>query len=246
MHKTELETIYYSVLNKSKELFNPSESVFLDTQKKVFTNSLPHIESILKAYDNAELMTEFNKWIDQNNYNISYYEKLRSNSNFPKQWINDRVFFCHVYKSIYSELKKSLKPAEKKKAVKISYVWQNNPDKELPELYRLMTEKYKLIEPETTYEQFEAVFTRQPIESINPIRWKESNRLLAYFLDRVFNGQDWQSIAGNGSLFKNKKGKTITANDLSVAKKNYIDYGEPKGYEMIDKILSSIKKHSEH
>lgn len=140
------------------------------------------------------------------------------------------------------------RPARKlpKQQKKTSYEWQNEPDKELPELYSLMMGKYKLIAPETTYEQFRAIFTRQPIESINPIKWTESNRLLAYFLDSVFNGQNWQSIAGNGGLFLNKKGLKISANDLSVAKKGYIDFGKPKDYEKIDLILKTIKKHSEH
>ena len=130
--------------------------------------------------------------------------------------------------------------------IKTTYKWPGNAEKELPELYSLMMGKYKLIAPETTYEQFRAIFTRQPIESINPIKWTESNRLLAYFLDSVFNGQNWQSIAGNGGLFLNKKGLKISANDLSVAKKGYIDFGKPKDYEKIDLILKTIKKHSEH
>jgi len=125
-----------------------------------------------------------------------------------------------------------------------SYVWQNNPDNELPELHRLMINKYKLIAPETTYEQFKDIFTGQPIdESFEPIRWLNSNRLLAYFLDSVFSSQDWQSIAGNGKLFKNSNNKVITANDLSVAKKGYVDCGLPRNYEKIDVILKDIKKH---
>ena len=135
------------------------------------------------------------------------------------------------------------KPPQQQK--KTSYVWQSNPDKELPELYRLMIiDKYKLIAPETTYEQFKAIFTGQPIESIEPIKWINTNRLLAYFLDSVFSGQQWQSIAGNGKLFKNNQNKVITANDLSVAKKGYIDFGLPKDHQIIEMILKTIKKHS--
>ena len=104
-----------------------------------------------------------------------------------------------------------------------------------------MIDKYKLIAPETTLEQFTATFTGQPIESIEPIKWIKSNRLLAYFLESVFSGQDWQSIAGNGKLFHNKKAKCLTANDLSGAKKGYLDFGKPKGFEIIDNILKTIK-----
>lgn len=126
---------------------------------------------------------------------------------------------------------------------KTSFVWPNNQDKELPELYRLMHDRCNLIAPNITYEQFKAVFTGQPIdENFEPVRWISSNRLLAYFLDSVFIGQDWQSIAANGDFFLNKKGNSFSANDLAQAKKGFKDFGKPKGYEMIDKILSDIKK----
>ncbi len=76
------------------------------------------------------------------------------------------------------------KPPKQQK--RISYVWQNNPDKELPELYSLMLNKYKLIAPETSLEQFKAVFTGQAIESINPIKWHQDNASeLLYFIDRL-------------------------------------------------------------
>jgi hypothetical protein len=118
-----------------------------------------------------------------------------------------------------------------------SYVWKSNPEIELPELYRLMF-FHKLIGPETTYDQFKAVFTGQSLE---PIKWISSNRLLAYFLDCAFYGQNWQSIAENGNLFLNLKGNKISANDLSVAKSSYNVYGKPKGYEVIDSLLREIK-----
>ena len=74
-----------------------------------------------------------------------------------------------------------------KKGKMTSYLWQNNPDKELSELYNLMIDKYKLIAPETTPEQFKAVFTGQPIdEDFEPIRWHQDNASeLLYFIDRL-------------------------------------------------------------
>ena len=49
-----------------------------------------------------------------------------------------------------------------------------------------MIDNYKLIAPETTYEQFKAVFTGQAIESINPIKWHQDNASeLLYFIDRL-------------------------------------------------------------
>lgn len=143
-----------------------------------------------------------------------------------------------------NEKSKKVNPKNDKKLTKqTSYKWQTNPDKELPELYCLMKDTFKVIDPQTNLEQFTAVFTGQDIENINPIKWLHTNRLLAYFLDCAFYGQDWQSIAGNGKLFINKNSKIITANDLSVAKKGYVDYGKPKDYEIIDLILKTKKKH---
>ncbi|MEZ4909890.1 MAG: hypothetical protein R2774_03405 [Saprospiraceae bacterium] len=75
-----------------------------------------------------------------------------------------------------------------KQSKKTSYVWQTNPDTELPVLYSLMINKYKLITSETTYEQFKAVFTGQEIESINPIKWHQDNASeLLYFNEAIIN-----------------------------------------------------------
>lgn len=80
------------------------------------------------------------------------------------------------------------RPASKppKQQKQTSYVWQSNPDTELPELYSLMIDKYKLIASETTYEQFKAVFTGQPIDEIKPIKWHQENASeLLYFIDKL-------------------------------------------------------------
>ena len=82
------------------------------------------------------------------------------------------------------------RPARKppKQQKKTSYVWQSNPNKELPELYSLMINKYKLIAPETTPEQFKAIFTGQTIENINPIKWHQDNASeLLYFNEAIKN-----------------------------------------------------------
>jgi hypothetical protein len=140
-------------------------------------------------------------------------------------------------------LKNECQSKKPKRQKKTSYVWSGNLEEELPDLYSLMINKYNLIAPETSYEQFKAIFTgQQIIDDFEPIKWMESNRLLAYFLDAVFIGQEWQSIAGNGKLFKNIKNKQITANDLSVAKQGFVGCGKPKGYEKIDFIVKSIQK----
>lgn len=126
--------------------------------------------------------------------------------------------------------------------IKTTYKWPGNAEKELPELYSLMiSNKHKLIASDTSIEQFTATFTGQSINSNKPIKWLKSNRLLAYFLDAVFIGQDWQSIAEKGKLFLNKKGNLLSANDLAAAKSYYIKYGYPNGSKIIDDILTNIK-----
>jgi hypothetical protein len=85
------------------------------------------------------------------------------------------------------------KPKPEKKL--ISFVWQNNAENELPELFSLMLDKYKLIAPETTLEQFKAIFTGQPIESIEPVKWHQDNasELLYFYIQLLAS----KNIDGN-------------------------------------------------
>lgn len=138
-------------------------------------------------------------------------------------------------------LEKAQNTKDKPESTLLSYQWNGDPDIELPELYTAMRDTYNLIDQSTTPEQFKAVFTGQQIGGIESIKWIQSNRLLAYFLHSVFRGQSWQSIAGNGGLFTNAKGKIINANDLAVALSGIRSYGLPKGYRAIDEILREIK-----
>jgi len=130
------------------------------------------------------------------------------------------------------------KPPKQQK--RISYVWQNNPDKELPELYSLMLNKYKLIAPETTLEQFKAIFTGQPIDEIVKIKKtkKFTNVLLAYFINELFyksNPNDYLSIAEN--CFDGVK-------NLSQAQTNYNNNKNhlPKNHSLIDNLINDLKK----
>ncbi len=104
------------------------------------------------------------------------------------------------------------KPPKQQK--KTSYVWQGNPDKELPELYRLMLNKYKLIAPETTLEQFKAVFTGQPINEIKPIRWHQDNASeLLYFNKAIQAKVDnvWHIYQRLAACFVKPNGKEFNA-----------------------------------
>ena len=84
----------------------------------------------------------------------------------------------------YQEKRPSIKPPKQKN--RTTYQWQNNADKELPELYRLMINEYKLIASDTTLKQFTAIFTRQSIDNIKPIKWHQNNATeLLYFIIRL-------------------------------------------------------------
>jgi hypothetical protein len=214
---------------------------FIEQFKKNFQKlRIKRFEAYSKELENL-LPSEAVAKIDKQLYELRKKELL---AEIGGEGLNDWENWLKKYYSNEIDLhqkRPARKPPQQQK--KTSYVWQNNPDTELPMLHSLMINKYKLIASETTYEQFKAIFTGQPIDSIEPIKWIDTNRLLAYFLDSAFSGQQWQSIAGNGKLFKNNH-KVITANDLSVAKKGYIDFGLPKGYQIIEMILKTIKKHS--
>lgn len=188
-----------------------------------------------------EMINKQLSWLNQillvpTNANLDIDNWLQSDENYQ-----NGLYLKNLIESFYQRKEEKPQPKQNHKKLK-SYVWQNNPDNELPELYSQMKDKYKLIAPETTYEQFKAVFTGQPInEKFKRIKWIKSNRLLAYFLDNCFSGHDWQSIAGN--VFINAKDKLLTSNDMAVAKNTYSDYGNPRGSEEIDKLLKDIKNH---
>lgn len=114
--------------------------------------------------------------------NIDWYlneaeECLQHNVTISPNELSD--FFLNAIK--YSHLDQS------KSKDKISYVWNMHPDKELPELYSKMLNEYKLIESETTYEQFNAIFTGQPTgKTFEPVRWHNNNASeLLYFVIKL-------------------------------------------------------------
>lgn len=144
----------------------------------------------------------------------------------------------------YQQKKPIRKPPKQKKMT--SYVWQNNPDKELPELYSLMINKYKLIAPETTLEQFKAIFTGQPIDKIEPIKWHQDNASeLLYFIDRlqktnniVHNPKkaDYQKMT---ACFVKPDGKQFKANWKQIKQNISINLSSDK-QEAIDELVSNF------
>ena len=241
--------IFYQLLSEFYEMDTLSENgettIGIQTiwQLNIFCEKIPNYLAIknLNEFQKGTKIKDFEQVVNTTNKAIYILNKKKLFSEYNGEKLDDWEILMLGYfenELDYLQKKPALKLQKQKKY--ISYVWQSNPDKELPELYNLMKSKDKLISPETTCEQFKAVFTGQPTESIKPIKWIENTVLLAYFLEKAFIGLDWQSIAGNGKLFLSKKGNIVNANNLS-ASKDHAKYWNPKGYEKIDLILKSIK-----
>lgn len=140
------------------------------------------------------------------------------------------------------------KPARKlpKQQKKTSYKWNYYIDEELPKLYELMTNKFNLIALETTYKQFEAVFTEQPIESINPIKWHQSNASeLLYFIgkleqsDNIFHNPkkaDYQRLT---ACFVKPDGNSFVANWKQIKQNISINLSQEK-QKAIDELLKNF------
>lgn len=241
-HKEQLNTIIQMKLKDVEKLL--LDEKFLIHYNKFKTELLPYraySDDISKArnlFIFKVLPLPYNSAISFYNETFeTFYTVIVNSFNTGKSRINE------LFPAIQQNIQNS-KARDKNKTKQLSsYKWESNPKKELPELYKIMEGQF--IDMTTTFEEFESIFTKQPIESIRPLKWIASNRLLAYFLDQVFKGQKWQSIAGNGKLFFSvENNKILTANDLAKAKSDCTIYGLPKGYEEIDKILKAIKKPS--
>jgi hypothetical protein len=140
------------------------------------------------------------------------------------------------------DIEQMLNPNTKQQKQKTSYVWQNNPDKELPELYNLMIDKYKLIAPETTYEQFEAVFTGQAIESISPIKWHQDNASeLLYFNEAIKDKVNdvWHIYQRLAACFVKPDGKQFNAVWKSLKTNIEINLS-PEKQEAIDELVNNF------
>jgi hypothetical protein len=126
------------------------------------------------------------------------------------------------------------------KKIVLSYTWPHDT-RSLNDLHNKLVDGY--FEKSTSIQSFETVFNGKGKKHQGPtLKWLQSNRLLAYLLEELFNDSQWQAIAGNGQLFRNCNNKLLSANDLTNAKSGYMQEGKPKGYERIDRILSSVKK----
>jgi len=99
----------------------------------------------------------------------------------------------------------------------------------------------------TQLSSFEMIFDKELKVFETPIHCNESNRLLAYFFDRLYQehlitNRNWKSVIEKCRMWKNASSKLITANDLSVAISESTGYGYPEGHKEIDSLISNIKR----
>lgn len=133
---------------------------------------------------------------------------------------------------------KKIKPKGKRQQQVIRSLKFKNPET-LDLLYNKLVGKF--IDNSTTKEQFKATFTEQLKEATKPIKWIKDTKLLAYFLDKYFKHQNYQSIVESCKLFISKSDKPITASTLSSSlSQNNV---KPRESEKLDKILESLINH---
>ena len=124
---------------------------------------------------------------------IEYQRNNDSNSLIAKhlKTINSRYYTRMDICLEWVNKKEVQVPSTAPPIIKTSYNWESNPENELPELYKLMVEDYKLIAQDTTYECFEAIFTAQPIdESFEPVRWHNNTATELLYLIHKFEETD--------------------------------------------------------
>lgn len=112
--------------------------------------------------------------------------------NYPEKYIDESDE--DKASNMFKPENNSIDHSKKTKKTKTSYVWQGSTD-ELTQLHQLMINEYKLIAPETTHDQLRAVFTDQPVDNIEPIKWHQENATeLLYFIIRLEESSNIEHI----------------------------------------------------
>jgi len=224
-----------------------SQQIFHDTWK----DEIPKIEKELAEISDLNEQIEFLKdkeaeyllKVSTNSFELATSGFLVGNHQNPAKigldnWITNKIAVIN---------RKLSKEKPKRKETKISYNWLINPDTELKELFELMTNKYKLIASDTSYEAFEAIFSACPIdEHFNPIKWHDNNASeLLYFIHNLKDGHKISGIKNRidykkmTSCFVQPDGKQFNANWKQLKFNIEINLSERKR-EAIDELLKNF------
>jgi hypothetical protein len=204
-------------------------------------NNMPGNDEILAEHrQNYKSISKYDFWVN-----------LSDSKKYGLKWFSTGHLTYYTIEDIKEAIDKAYNqsgfPTKDKKAIKqITYVWQSKPDDELPELYSLMIDQYKLIAPDTTYERFKAVFTGQLIdESFEPIRWHQDNASeLLYFIDKLEQSNniehnpkraDYQKLK---ACFVKPDGKQF--NEALKTLKQQIQFIAPDKQKAIDELVNNF------
>lgn len=206
MNKLNINSIKKQAVLKTLELFNDPKYISLITRNGLY---LPTDEALLKYLNlmHGEMNQTITLTIDRSQYDkdglISDLKiKLKEYNNgiltFTDSYIFNTIntfkidglvndycllFFWYLFNKELLDVITITNSAMKKKK-QTTYKWETNPEDELPDLYTLMKDKHKLIAPETTLDQFRAIFTGQDTEIIIPVKWHEDNASELIYFDK--------------------------------------------------------------
>lgn len=199
--------------------------------------SIKKLDDELNSVEPSEALAIVDKLL----YGLRKKELLAEIDTPNADW-NDRDIWFRKYllnELDYHQKRPSIKPPKQQK--RTTYQWQGNAGKELPELYSLMINKYKLIASDNTLEQFTAIFTGQPIKNIKPIKWNVSKTLNAYFIEQLIN-KNKLSKAINIDIWVISKYCFSNGANFSQSIDNYKNSktGKPSNYNLIDDLLNAL------
>ena len=185
----------------------------------------------LRTKINDLLPTEKEKELTQN---IEMFTLLLKQE-YDEEIVQDRL---NELKPEYNEILTYLLNEREKTIGRRSFCW-NGSMQELKKLYNsLITEN--LISKETTIENFNEIFTYEPISKINKINWTGQSNLLAYLIDELDYNKQFKF---SNEIFSIARECFTNANNLSKLKHQYIENNKsskPKKYLIIDNILKTI------
>jgi len=185
----------------------------------------------LRTKINDLLPTEKEKELTQN---IEMFTLLLKQE-YEEEIVQDRL---NELKPEYNEILTYLLNEREKTIGRRSFCW-NGSMQELKKLYNsLITEN--LISKETTIENFNEIFTYEPISKINKINWTGQSNLLAYLIDELDYNKQFKF---SNEIFSIARECFTNANNLSKLKHQYIENNKsskPKKYLIIDNILKTI------
>lgn len=180
---------------------------------------------------NDLLPTEKEKELTQN---IEMFTLLLKQE-YDEEIVQDRL---NKLKPEYNEILTYLLNEREKTIGRRSFCW-NGSMQELKHLYNSLISE-NLIPKETTIENFNEIFTYQPINKINKINWTGQSNLLAYLIDEL----DYiKQFKFSNEIFSIARECFTNANNLSKLKHQYIENNKaskPKKYLIIDNILKTI------